>query len=140
VGYTYQDLHLPSIGEFTVGNMRTARHPIVRALGEFLMTKGNYKPGDRFTVRHIRHLADYVDGSEGSYDLSRILVGRRGHFGSSITQRRDFGGGRLLLATEVVYVMERSAAIEAYARRRYGRGARPLLRHLMDQHWTFDLE
>lgn len=53
--YTYDDLGLPSIGEFTLGNMRHHRHPAIRALAGFRPNGGLraratapylYTPGD----------------------------------------------------------------------------------------------
>lgn len=142
--YSFRDLRLPSIGEFRLDAMRPHSHPAVRALAGFLGNKANYLPGDRFTVRHIRHLANYValDGHP-AYACRRIIIGNRppGVLRSRATQPFQYSPDDIpLYPWEVTYVLPREEAVAQWVSGRYGRGQGPaLLQAMMRQHHTFDL-
>lgn len=143
---TYRDLGLPSIGEFTLTNMRAHRHEVVRTLGGFLSNKLDYLGNDRFTVRYILYLAQFVQvGVHPAYACRRIQIGSRPSstsLRSRATRAFQYSPDDVpLYPWEVTYVLPRQEAIEAWSRRRYGRReSQRLSPHLQQQHFTFDLE
>ncbi len=143
--YTYGDLGLPSIGEFTLGNMRHHRHPAVRALAGFLSNKADYLWGDRFTVNYILYLANYVDlRVHPAYACRRINLGFRPNGGlrARATAPYPYTPGDIpLFPWEVAYVPPRRQAVAAWTRRRYGeRQGQQLTTHMLQQHHTFNID
>jgi hypothetical protein len=124
--------------------MRHHAHPAVRALAAFLSNKANYLAGDRFTVRHIRHLANYVDlNVHPAYACRRILIDSRPQSGprTRATQPYQYSRDDIpLYPWEVTYVLSRNEAIAQWVRQRYGRRDAPqLVPAMQQQHHTFDL-
>ena len=138
--YTFRDLGLPSVGEFTVAAMRAHRNPVVRALGALLQSKANYLPGDRWTVASIRPLADDTRMREGtsSVDMSLIEISTMRSFFRTLTNERVLPSGARALPFTRLWIPERQEALDRMLRARYGRDA-DRLGELHNQHWTFQL-
>ncbi len=119
---TFFDLGLPSIGSVSLLEMSEHRNPMVVALARFLSEKAKYLPEDTFSVDYLLHLAGFVEPMGGGkrFDFSKIRIGSAG--GSGMQAARGFATTNSALSNpwQVVFVRERSRAVEANAVRKLG--------------------
>jgi len=95
---------------------------MVVALALFLSQKANYIAEDSFDVEYILHLAGFVEPMGGGkrFDFNRIRIGSAGGTAIQATRGAVTTNDRQANPWQVVYVRERSRAVEVLAVRRLG--------------------
>ena len=141
---TFFDLGLPAIGRISLSEMAEHRNPMVLALAKFLSEKGKYLPEDTFEVAYLLHLASFIEPMGGGkrFDFSKIRIGSAG--GNAMHALRSQGATTSNAQSnpgQVVYVRERTRAVEALAVRKLGiHEGRKILNQLLGRGHHFGLE
>ncbi|MCW5962426.1 MAG: hypothetical protein KIT83_00180 [Bryobacterales bacterium] len=140
---TFFDLGLPSIGRISLQEMGEHRNPMVVALARFLAEKAKYLPEDTFDVEYLLHLAGFVEPMGGGkrFDFTKIRIGSAG--GNAVQSSRGFSTTSSAQSNpwQVVFVRERTRAVEALAVRKLGlHEGKKLLPQLLSRGHHFGME
>lgn len=140
---TFFDLGLPSIGKVSLQEMAEHRNPMVVALARFLSEKAKYLPEDTFDVEYLLHLASFIEPMGGGkrFDFSKIRIGSAGGNALHGARGNATTSNAQVSAWQVVYVRERSRAVEALAVRKLGlHEGKKLLPQLLTKGQNFGLD
>jgi len=140
---TFFDLGLPSIGRVSLREMSEHRNPMVVAIAKFLAEKANYLPEDTFDVEYLLHLASFVEPMGGGkrFDFSKVRIGSAGGNAMHAVRAMSTTSNARSNPWQVVFVRERTRAVEALAVRKLGlHEGRRILAQLLSKGQNFGME